>query len=780
MQSSKKSSSSTRLFKYLWVLFTLGIVSFPAYIFTVYINLFNLYGALPSFEELENPRSNLASELYAADGKLLGKYFRDNRSPVAYNEISPSIIHSLLAVEDCRFEQHSGIDLKGIMRAVLLSVLLRKWRGGGSTLSQQLAKNLFKTRSKKYRGLLNKIPFIRMVVIKTKEWVVAVQLERAYTKKEIMTMYLNTVDFGSNAFGIKVAASRFFNKDPDQLTLEESALLVGLLRAPSDYSPILHPERSLKRRNVVLYKLFKNHFISEETYRLTKQIPIQLDCHVENYYNGLAPYFRVVVRDFLVKWAHRNNYDLFGDGLKIYTTLDTRMQKYAEEAVEERMHNLQDKFDLYWEGENPWIDEKLKEIKGFLNQAVPRTDLYKRIFAANEYDKEATEVAMNTPRKSKLFSWDGIFTAVLTPRQEIAYYKRFLHAGFLAMDPHTGHIKAWVGGINAKFFQYDHVKQGARQPGSLFKPIVYATAIENGFAPKDKVLDVPVTIKIPGSRPWTPKNWQEVYTGKYLTLRKGMASSINSITAYLMKQLGPQVVIDCARRLGITSHLNPYPSLCLGPDDVTLFELVGSYSAFTNKGQWIKPYFITKIEDKHGNVIQAFVPERKEAISEKTANLMIHMLKGTTKEEGGTARLADPALVDDNELAVKTGSTSNQSDGWSICMTSNLTVGVWTGGEDRCIHFRNLRNGSGFATAFPVAQIFFLKLYQDPTVPYQKSYFPPLPKNLEHLVEPKKEAPKPEEESTNGDEEEEVKGDKVEEVIEPEPPSRKLDVQDIF
>jgi penicillin-binding protein 1A len=715
----------TRLIRRLWLVFVGFIIAIPLYILSVKVNLGNLYGQLPSLTTLENPKSDLSSELYASDGVILGKYFRYNRTPIEYEAVSPNLINALLATEDYQFENHAGIYLKGITRAILLSVLLHQHKGGGSTLTQQLAKNLFKTRSEQYQGLLSKIPLIKTVIVKTKEWIVALQLERAYTKKEILMMYLNTVSFGSNTYGLKVAAQTFFNTTPDQLTIEQSALLVGILRAPSYYSPIKNPQRALKRRNVVLAQLHKYHFITKATYEELKERPIELHYKVENHNLGLATYFRSAVRDLLVEWSKEHGYDLFEDGLKIYTTIDSRLQMHAEEAVKEHMQALQQKFEQHWEGRNPWVDKYGREIPNFIKKATQKSELYKELVNQYGSNKEMIDSILNTPVPTKLFSWEGDIDTVISPISAIKYNKWLLHAGFMAMDPHSGHIKAWVGGINHEHFKYDHVKQGKRQGGSAFKPVVYATAIDNGYSPCDTVTDTPVTFKLSGKNStWTPKNSNDIYTGQKMTLRQALARSVNSITAYLLKQIGPEMVVDYAHRLGIKGPMDPVPALCLGSSDVSVYELVGAYSTFMNKGVWTEPLYITRIEDKYGHIIQEFVPQKQEAISEETAWLMMHMLRGAIEEQG-TFRGLSLEMRKDNELCGKTGTTSNHSDGWCIGMSQNLCTGVWVGGENRCIHFRTMATGQGAVTARPIWEKFMLRLYADPEVSYKKG---PLPK----------------------------------------------------
>ena len=730
MNRQKKNTPYYKLFLYLWIFFLGTLLAVPVYLFTVKVNFLNLYGSLPSIHALENPKNDLTSELYAVDGTILGKYFRYNRSPVAYEEISPNLINALLATEDYKFDTHSGIYLTGIGRAIILSVLLQQNKGGGSTLTQQLAKNLFKTRSEQYQGLLNKVSLLNTFVIKTKEWMVAIELERAYTKKEIITMYLNTVAFGNNTYGIKVATKTFFNTTPDSISLEQAALLIGILRAPSYYSPIRHPERALKRRNVVLTQMHKYNLISSARYERLKKRPIDLQYKVEDHNQGLATYFRATIRDFLLDWTKSHGYDLFEDGLKIYTTIDSRLQKHAEDVIAEHMSALQEKFNQHWGNNNPWVDQRGKEIPNFIKKASKKTDIYYQLL--KEYGPDSVDIYMNLPVTTKLFSWGGEIDTLISPIEAIKYNKRFLHAGFMAMDPHTGHIKAWVGGINFQHFKYDHVMQGKRQPGSVFKPIVYAAAIDNGYSPCYEVVDAPVTFKVATKKgTWTPKNSNDVYTGKKMTLRQALSKSVNSVTAYILKQIGPELVVEYAKRLGIKSHIDPVPALCLGTSDVSIYELTGAYSTFMNKGIWTEPLYITRIEDKYGRILEEFIPQKKDALSEETSFLMLHMLKGTI-EENGTFRGLSKEMKENNEICGKTGTTSNHSDGWCVGMVQNLCAGVWVGGENRSIHFRTMDTGQGAVVARPIWEKFMLRLYADSTVPYKKGPLPApsLPLNL--------------------------------------------------
>ena len=601
---SKKSTSESpwlpRALKALWICFGLFLLFSFLYVFAVKGDWFGLFGGMPSVKALENPENELASELYSADNLLLGKYYRpnSNRSPARYEDLSANLVHALKATEDIRFEEHSGIDPKSILRAVA-GVITFNRKGGGSTLSQQLAKNLFQTRGEDYDGyLLRKIGNndIKTIIQKSKEWIISVELEKNFTKDEILAMYLNTVDFGGNTFGIKVASRTFFNTTPDSLNLQESAVLVGLVQAPSFYNPVRNPENSTLRRNVVLGQMAKYEYITEAMLDSLVKLPIEIDYEVQNQNVGLATYFRTVTGNFLRDWAEANGYDLYGDGMKIYTTIDSKLQQYAEEAMAINMKALQERFVTHLSGREPWVDENNYVIRGFLDTSIKRTQLYRELSAKYSKDPDSIDIVLNMPKPMTLFSWDGEIDTVMSSMDSLRYYKHFLQAGFMAQDPHTGHIKAWVGGINHKYFKFDHVKQGKRQPGSTFKPIVYATAIENGYSPCFRLLDARVTFDIPGGK-WSPANAMGKYTGELMTIRKAMANSVNTITASMMQKVGPSEVVKMAGRLGIQSELEAVPALCLGVNDVSLFELVGAYSTFVNKGTHITPFFITRIED---------------------------------------------------------------------------------------------------------------------------------------------------------------------------------------
>lgn len=721
---------ASKTINYLWKGFFGGLVFFILFVWLVSINFLGLFGTLPDFKALENPDSQLASELFAADGVLLGTFARENRSPVTFEELSPNLVQALIATEDERFEEHSGIDLKAMFRVFVKSILLGQDSGGGSTLSQQTAKNLFKTRTDASSGLLGSIPGLRMLIIKTKEWIVATQLERAYTKNEILTLYLDTSEFGSNAFGIKTAAKTFFNKLPQDLSIQESAVLVGLFKAPTYYSPVFNPENSLRRRNTVLSQMVKNKFLTETEYDSISQLPIVLDYQVQNQNQGLATYFREIVKADLIKWTKENlksdgtAYDLFGDGLKIYVTIDSRMQRYAEESMKEHMNELQKGFFKEMGTRDPWINESYQVIPNFIENAVKRTEAYRLLQQRYGNQTDSIELKLNEKKKMKIFSWEGERDTLMSTMDSMRYYKKFLQTGMMTMDPSTGHIKAWVGGIDHKYFKFDHVKIGKRQPGSTFKPFVYAAAIENGYSPCYSVVDQPVEVNIPGQRPWSPANADGKFSNQRMTIRRAMAQSVNSVTAYMMKKLSPLIVIETARRLGITSDLEEVPSLALGVNDVSIFEMVGAFGTFVNKGEHITPYYIDRIEDKNGNLIHQFTPKKKPAMSEEHAYLMTYMLRGGFEESAGTSQGVPSSIREGNELGGKTGTTQNGSDGWYMGISKDLVSGIWVGGDDRAIHFRSWASGQGAKTARPIWVKFMAKVYEDERLGYTKGPFP--------------------------------------------------------
>ncbi len=712
----------------IWVIFAGFFIGLPLYIVAVGNNFMGLFGGMPSLAQLENPETDLSSTLYYANGEEMGKYFRTNRSKVDFDHLSDELKTTLVVSEDHRYYNHSGLDFIAYMR-VLKGLLTFSPAGGGSTITQQLAKKLYATRSSEMEGpiaRLGRIP--RLIISKTKEWIIAVKLEKTFTKKEILALYLNTVDFGSNTYGIKSAAKTFFGKEPSELNYQESATLIGLLQGVTRFSPVLNYDNSIRKRNEVLTKLGRAGVLTPEELDSLKQLPIDLSNYkVENQNTGLATYFREVIKRDLIKFCKERNIDLFEAGLKIYTTIDKDLQQYAENAMAWWMDSLQTTFLEEWGDKNPWVDEDGREIPGFIEMVMKRTDRYRKLKRKYGENSDSIDIILNTPRPMRVFSWEGEIDTVMSPMDSLRYYKKFLQAGFMAMDPHTGHIKAWVGGINHKYFKYDHVRQGKNQPGSTFKPIVYATAIENGYYPCYEVVDERRTYQTGGDPPtWSPENANRKFTGEKLTLRQGLARSKNSVTAYIMSLIGPENVVKKARSLGIESDLAPVLALALGVSDVSVYELVGAYSAFANKGTYTKPFYITRIEDKNGEIIQNFVPQQKQALSEEDAYLMLYMLRGTVEEEGGTARSLDYRwhLTDgNNEIGAKTGTTQNYSDGWFMGVTKDLVAGVWVGGDDRAIHFPNIRHGQGSYMALPIWAKFMTDVYADDSLGYERGPF---------------------------------------------------------
>jgi penicillin-binding protein 1A len=705
------------------------MLGFPLYIYTVSINLFGMYGEMPSLREVENPENDLSSEIISADGVSLGRYFRYNRSQVRFDELSEELVNTLIISEDHRFYEHSGLDFPAYLR-VAFGLLTLNPQGGGSTITQQLAKNLYTMNPDRsldgWLGKLGKIP--RRVIQKTKEWIISVNLEKNFTKDEIIAMYLNTCDFSSNAFGIKVAAETYFNKQPDSLNLQESAVLVGMLQAPTFFNPKRNPNNSLKKRNEVLYKIYKHGYLikTREQYDSIKSLPIELNYNVQNQNEGLATYFRTVLGNYLLQYCKSRGIDLYNSGLKIYTTIDSRLQKYAEEAMTEHMSGYQDKFFNEWKkrNRNPWVGDDGREIKDFLQKRIKQSDAYKIYAERYGENSDSLNIMLNLKKPMTIFTWKGERDTLLSSIDSLNYYKRFLQTGFMSMDPYTGHIKAWVGGINHKYFKYDHVMQGKRQPGSTFKAFVYGLAMENGYSPCHPMKDISPQFNIPGQPPWYPLNADGSRgSGKTYTIRQAMAQSLNSITAQMMQALKEENVVEFAHRVGIESHLDAVPSLCLGTSDVSLYEMVGAYSTFVNAGIHIQPIFITRIEDKNGNVIEIFNPKTREAISDQTAYKMIYMLRGGTEEEGGTSLGLSRELRVDNEIGGKTGTTNDASDGWYVGITHDLVSGAWVGGDERAIHFPSWEFGQGGKSARPIWDIFMRKVYADPATGIVKGQF---------------------------------------------------------
>jgi penicillin-binding protein 1A len=699
------------------------------YLLAVSNDLFGLFGGMPSLRAIENPENDLSSQLISADGVVLGAYWRGglNRSQVSFNELSPHLVNTLLLSEDHRFYNHSGLDFQAYLRVLYGMLTFNSGaKGGGSTITQQLAKNLFSTRGSELEGPLTRLGGpIKILISKTKEWIISVQLERNFTKEEIIAMYLNTAGFGNNAFGIKVAADTYFDTTPDSLSIQESAVLIGLLQAVTRFNPVQNPENSFRKRNEVLYKLYDRHYIqTREEYDSLRALPIELTYQVQNQNEGIATYFRSVIQSDLLRWAREHDIDLYESGLKIYTTIDSRLQRYAEESVEENMRNQQKAFNAHWAGKNPWIDENWHEIKGFLQSRIKTSETYRNLVNRYGEGDDSVNIMLNLKKPMTIFTWNGERDTLFSSMDSLNYYKRFLNAGFMSMDARTGAIRAWVGGINHKYFKYDHVRQGTRQPGSSFKPFVYGTAMEAGFNPCLKLQDISPTFKLASGGTWSPPNAEgDRGTGAFFNLRQAMARSMNSITAQVLQRVGPENVVGFAKRVGIRSPLDAVPSLCLGVSDVSLYELVGAYCTFVNNGIYTEPYYITRIEDKNGNVIENRVPKTRQAISEQTAYKMVYMLMGGVQEEGGTSRALPYDLKVDNEIGGKTGTTNNASDGWYMGITHDLVSGGWVGGDERSIHYREWSLGQGGKTARPIWALYMTKVYADETLEYKKGQF---------------------------------------------------------
>jgi penicillin-binding protein 1A len=746
----KKKSNFRKYVIRFWIVY-FASMAFIALVF-LFISL-GWLGYMPSLEELENPKSNQASEIYSADQQLLGKFYIENRSNVHYSELSPNLINALIATEDVRFEEHSGVDFLAVPR-VFYGIVTGDNKGGGSTITQQLAKNLFPRKENRN--------FFEIFFVKLKEWVVAIKLERNYTKEEILALYFNTVDFGSQAFGIKSASMTYFGKEPKDLKIEEAAMLVGMLKAPSWYNPIRNTMRAMKRREVVLNQMYRYKFISLEQYNSLKIQPVDLShFQVQDHTNGPAPYFREYLRmimsakkpdkdDYLDKeqyrqdsiewignelygWLNKNlkpdgsRYNLYKDGLRIYTTINYKMQVYAEEAVTEHLsQTLQPEFFNHWKNvknapfEFPHSDAQV-EVTKIVNSAIHRTDRYKKLKEANATDAQI-DAAFNTKVQMRVFSWKGDRDTLMTPRDSILYYKYYLQTGLMSVEPQTGYVRAYVGGINYKHFQFDHVKMLRRQVGSTFKPFVYTLAMQEGsFNPCSMVPNTRQVITLPSGGTWSPGNSKPYKEGQMVSLKEALAQSLNEVSAYLIKQYSPASVIKVARKMGVVSPIDPVPSICLGTADLSLYEMVGAMNTFANKGVYIQPIFVSRIEDKNGNVLRSFVPRQEEAMSAETAYQMITLMKGVV--ESGTGIRLRYKYGLNNPIAGKTGTTQNNSDGWFIGLTPDLVTGIWVGAEDRSVHFRSTNLGQGANMALPIWALYMKRVYGDSEIKISKGDF---------------------------------------------------------
>ncbi len=750
-------ATKKKISKWFWIL----VIS-PFALLMFLVLLVWMFADIPSFAELENPDNKLATQIIAEDGEILTTFHIENRTYVSYDELSENLVHAAVATEDVRFYRHSGIDFIGLGRVLFKTILLsNSSQGGGSTITQQLAKTLYPRAEmeKKIPGIYH----IKMVWTKLKEWITAVKLERDYTKDEIMTMYLNSIFFGSGAYGVRAASETFFGKHPSELTIEESAMLVGMVNKPTRYNPALNPDKALVRRNFVIGQMEKAGYFDDQAKAAgvkttafrdsIRQIPIELNYQVQDHNSGHAPYFRDMVRrvmsakkpkrssysvpedytadslswatDDLYGWLEKNKkadgtpYDLDRDGLRIYTTINYKMQKYAEEAVQERMRDLQADFrkDLRHKTNKPFsndIDAPTRDR--LMQQARKWSDRYRVLKKKGLNDSQIFKT-FSEPVNMRVFAYNkkGYIDTTMTPDDSIRYYKSILRTAFVAMEPGTGHVKAYVGGPDYRYFKYDNVRQGKRQVGSTIKPFLYTLAMQEGLTPCTKVTNVPVTFLTPGGETWTPRSTdKEEWIGKTVTLKWGLTNSSNNISAFLMKQYGPEAMADMMRRMGIQSHVDEVPSLCVGPADLTLWEMVAAYNTFPSRGVYVTPLFVTRIEDRQGNVLSEFTNRKREAIAESTAYLMVNLMEGVV--QGGTASRLRYRYNLTGEIAGKTGTTNDNSDGWFIGYTPTLVAGVWTGAEDRQVHFQSITYGQGAHMSLPTWGIFMKKVLADGTL----------------------------------------------------------------
>lgn len=715
--------------KKFWKLF---FYSSGAVILFFLLASWGFFGAMPSFEDLENPESNLATEIISSDGVTIGKFYNENRTPIKFEDLPPHLVNALVATEDERFYEHSGIDARRTFGAALKL----GQDGGASTISQQLAKQLFHGEGSSFK--------IFRIIQKVKEWIIAIKLERQYTKNEIIAMYFNVYDFNNYAIGIRSASKTYFSKEPKDLTIDESAILVGMFKNSSLYNPVRNPVGVKNRRNVVLSQMLKSKIITQSQKESLSNLPIKLDFKLQTHKEGIATYFREYLREYMKKWVKENkkpngeDYDIYTDGLKIYTTIDSKMQEHAEEAVQAHMKNLQQEF-FHQQKDNknaPFINITDAETNRIMTNAMKNSERWR---VMKDLDKTEEEIiaSFDVKTKMKIFSWKGEIDTLMTPKDSIRYYKHFLQAGLMSLEPQTGHIKAWVGGINYKYFQYDHVGQGARQVGSTFKPFVYATAIEQlGMSPCDSIIDSPFMIhkgRHHVTADWEPKNSDRQYRGM-VNLKRALALSINTVSAKLIDKTGPEAVVALTKKLGVNSEIPNQPSIALGAVEITVQDMVAAYSTFANQGVYMKPQFISRIEDKNGVVLYEPIPESHDVLNKDIAYAVIKLLEGVTESGSGVRLRTQGGGSGDNRwtgypymftnpIAGKTGTSQNQSDGWFIGMVPNLVTGVWVGCEDRSARFKSITYGQGATAALPVWGYFMKKCYEDKDLQVSKDPF---------------------------------------------------------
>ena len=696
------------------------IVAFFLYLGAVDINLLWLFGKSPGFIAIKDAVTSEASEIYSDDGVLIGKYFNENRTPVKFEDVNPVFWKALIATEDERFYSHHGIDYKGLVSAVKDAVVHHDARGA-STITQQLAKNMFRMRTNYSTGLLGMIPGVRMLIVKSKEWIIATKLEMTHDKNEILTMYANTVDFGSNAFGIKTAAKTYFNCSPKDLTVEQAAVLVGMLKATTYYNPLANPENSLRRRNVVLSNMVRHGDMTRADYDSISKIDIKLNYSVESNYDGTALYFREAVADELRTWCRDNDYDLYTSGLKIYTTIDSRMQKYAEEAAIKQMKQVQRNFNNHWGNQDPWQDENHNVIPGFIEGIAKRQPVYKYLLTRFPNNPDSIEYYLNRPHKVKLFDYEhGTIEKEMSTMDSIRYMVHFMHCSFVAMEPQTGAVKAWVGDIDFKSWKYDKVT-AMRQPGSTFKLFVYTEAMNQGLTPCDKRRDEYFSMQVFDKKhneevTWAPTNANGYFTGDSIPLKAAFARSINSIAVRLGQEMGITRIAETAHKMGIESPLDETPALALGSSDINLLELANAYSTVANDGKYVKRVLVTRIVDRNGKEVYRAPTNEEQVIPYKSAFLMQQLLMGGTSEPGGTSMSLNGYVgkFRDTDWGGKTGTSNNHSDAWFMGVSPKLVVGAWVGGEYRCIHFRTGALGQGSRTALPICGLFLESVLNDP------------------------------------------------------------------
>ena len=697
------------------------IAAFFIYLGMVDTNFLWLFGKSPGFSRIMNPETHQASEIYSADGKLIGKFFNENRTPVKFEDVNPTFWKVLVDTEDERFYKHHGIDFTGMLAAAKDMIVHHDARGA-STITQQLAKNMFRVRTQYSTGLLGYIPGIKMLVMKSKEWIIATKLELVYDKKDILTMYANTVDFGSNAFGIKTACKTYFNTTPSELTLDQMAVLVGMLKATTYYNPRINPKNSLKRRNIVLSNMLRHNDINRAQYDSISAKPITLNYSVESNYDGKALYYREYLANYLKDWCEENDYDLYSSGLKIYTTLDSRMQEYAEQAAIKQMKIVQRNFKNHWGNEEPWQDENHKVIPGFIEGIAKKLPVYKYLSNKFENSPDSIDYYLNKPHTVKLFDYEkGFIEKQMSTMDSIRYMVHFMHCAFVAMEPQTGAVKAWVGDINFNTWKYDKVT-AMRQPGSTFKLFVYTEAMNQGLTPCDKRRDEYFSMQVFDKKKnqevtWAPTNANGSFSGDSMALKSAFARSINSVAVRLGQEMGISRIVETAHKMGIKSPLDATPALALGSSDINLMELANSYCTIANDGVHHEPVVVTRIVDKDGKVVYTAPTAEEQAIPYRSAFFMQQLLMGGLREPGGTSMSFGGYLGDsykDTDWGGKTGTSNNHSDAWFMGVSPKLVVGAWVGGEYRCIHFRTGTLGQGSRTALPICGYFVQALLSDP------------------------------------------------------------------